>query len=428
MAAMSEQLNRLQDEVIRHVDADRLVALAQQALRIRSISGEEEEMARFFVENMRQRGIEAELQPVPASPLMGPSYNAIGRVKGSGGGRSLMFNGHIDHNPQSDGWTKNPFAGTVEDGWLYGFVHMKAADVAYLIAYDAVRKAGIPLKGDLVFAYVCGELRGGAGTRHALTQGLAADSFVLGEPTELELGLNHTASIVARIHVLGRTKHFATVDTPGVEGVNAVEKMAKVIAALGHSHRPIRPTSRGGWMTYRPVKGFAALPQLNIGPIRGGVGRDYNETRPALFPDFCSLSVDFRLVPGMSKETIRVDLTRLLDRLAAHDPLFRYEIEFDRDTFPLPFDPPRNSDVVRSVIDAHRRVNGAAPVESKVLKFAASDASWLAAAGSEGILYGPAGRYLSRPDERCEIADLVRAAKAYACVIVDLCTRDAAPD
>lgn len=416
-------MNAMFDKVMAAVDADEVIELSRQALRIRSPSGEEAEVARFFVERMRAVGLEAELQPVPASHSMGASFNAIGRVKGSGGGPSLMLNGHIDHNPTSDGWTKDPFGGVIEDGWLYGFVHMKAADATYIAAAHAVRKAGIPLKGDLVIALVCGELRGGAGTRHALANGVRADYFVLGEPTELDIGLNHTASIVAYIHVLGRSKHFATIETAGVKGVNAVEKAAKVIGALGPSHTPMAVPARGGWLNHKPVSGFEGLPQLNVGPIRGGIGKSHDASRPALFPDRCTLTVDFRIVPGMSKETIRADLARLLDRIAAGDPDFRYEIEFAQDFFPLPFDAPRDSPVAHSVVAAHTRVHGAAPKPATVLKFAASDASWMQAAGMTGIIYGPTGRYLSRPDERCQTSDLVQAARAYACVIADMCTR-----
>ncbi|HEV7372070.1 M20/M25/M40 family metallo-hydrolase, partial [Arenibaculum sp.] len=186
------------------VDEELVLELARGALRIPSLSGEEEDVARFFVDAMDRVGMEAGLQPVPATALMGPSFNAIGRLRGGGGGPTLLFNGHIDHNPVCDGWTKDPFAGTVEDGWLYGFVHMKAANACYVAAVDAVRRAGIPLAGDVVVAHVCGELRGGAGTRHALAEGLAADCFVLGEPTELELATSHAASMVLRINVLGR--------------------------------------------------------------------------------------------------------------------------------------------------------------------------------------------------------------------------------
>lgn len=410
------------DKIMNCVDADEVVELARRALRIRSRSGEEAEVAGYFVEQMRAAGVDAELQPVPASPSMGPSFNAIGRLKGNGGGRSLMLNGHTDHNPTSDGWTKDPFGGVIENGWLYGFVHMKAADATYISAVKAVMKAGIELKGDVILALVCGELRGGAGTRHALENGMRADYFVLGEPTELDIGLNHTASIVLYIHVLGRSKHFATIDMPGVKGVNAVEKAARVIAALGPSHSPFPPSEAGGWLTHRPVAGFEGLPQLNVGPIRGGIGKTHDATRPALFPDRCTLTVDFRIVPGMSKETIRADVDRLLGKIAASDPDFRYELEFAQDYFPLPFDAPPDSAVVHSVKAAHRRVHGADPKPATVLKFAASDASWMAAAGMTGVIYGPTGRYLSRPDERCRTDDLVQAARAYACVIADICT------
>ena len=169
--------------------------------------------------------------------------------------------------------------------------------------------------------------------------------------------------------------------------------------------------------------GSEHLPQLNVGPIRGGIGKTHDITRPALFPDRCTLTVDFRIVPGMNKETIRTDVERLLGKIAAADPDFRYELEFAQDFFPLPFDAPRDSPVVESVTAAHRRVHGADPKPATVLKFAASDASWMAAAGMTGVIYGPTGRYLSRPDERCRTEDLVQAARAYACVITDICTR-----
>ncbi len=109
--------------------------------------------------------------------------------------------------------------------------------------------------------WYAGELRGGVGTQHALNSGLRTDCFVLGEPTELDIAFSHTASIVLFIHVLGRTKHFATVDTPGMKGVNAVEKAAAVIAALGRSHAPIAAPEHGGWLRHKPAAGFEGLPQ-----------------------------------------------------------------------------------------------------------------------------------------------------------------------
>jgi acetylornithine deacetylase len=70
---------------------------------------------------------------------------------------------------------------------------MKAADATFVSAAKAVMKAGIKLKGDVALALVCGELRGGAGARHALEDGVRADYFVLGEPTNSTSGSLRTA-------------------------------------------------------------------------------------------------------------------------------------------------------------------------------------------------------------------------------------------
>ena len=71
--------------------------------------------------------------------------------------------------------------------------------------------------------------------------------------------------------------------------------------------------------------------------------------------------------------------------------------------------------------DAHKAVHGEAAAWSSILRFAASDAAWMDHAGITGVVYGPTGKYLSRPDERCELRDLVRAAQVYAAVIADTC-------
>lgn len=404
---------------IEAVDEYLVADLCQQALRIPSLSGEEQDVARFFAQAMGDIGMDAATQEVPKTDLMGPSLNALGHFRGTGGGPTVLFNGHIDHNPVCDGWTKDPYGGVIEDGWLYGFVHMKAADATYVAAVDAVKKAGVELRGSVSIAHVCGELRGGAGTKHALSQGLSADCFILGEPTELTFGFNHAASIVARLHVRGRMKHFATVETEGQAGINAVEVMAPIIAGLGPSHTPMRPKTDGGWLDFESRPGFEGLPQLNIGPVRGGISGSYDDSRPALFPDLCTLTIDFRIIPGMSKESVERDLRERVRTIAGDDVAF--DIEFAADTFPIPFDSDRDSAVSKAIGDAHRAVRGEEPVESEVLKFAASDAAWMSAAGIPGIIYGPTGKYLSRPDERCEIRDLVDTTRIYAAAIVMLC-------
>ena len=85
-------------------------------------------LAAFMADKMREIGIEAELQPV-----VGERVNAIGRLKGAGGGKSLLFNGHLDTNPATEGWTVDPWGGLVDDQFVYGIgvTNMKAGDAAY---------------------------------------------------------------------------------------------------------------------------------------------------------------------------------------------------------------------------------------------------------------------------------------------------------
>ncbi len=94
--------------ILERLDPHATVELARAALRIPSLSGEEKAAAEFFAAHMRALGLEVELQAVPQEGQMpGPSYNAIGRLRGRGGGVSLLLNGHLDHNPVCEGWTRD---------------------------------------------------------------------------------------------------------------------------------------------------------------------------------------------------------------------------------------------------------------------------------------------------------------------------------
>src|ERR1700730_4814523 len=94
-------------------------------------------------------------------------------MPGTGGGTSLMLNGHLDTNPAGEGWTKDPFGGDVDDECIYGIgvSNMKAADAAYVAGLQAVQRAGIRLRGGGILAHVGGELQGGGGPAPMVTHG-----------------------------------------------------------------------------------------------------------------------------------------------------------------------------------------------------------------------------------------------------------------
>src|SRR5438876_5380918 len=135
-------------------------------------------LAAFMRDQMQALGLEAELTAVEGSRV-----NAISRWRGTGGGKSLLFNGHLDTNPVSEGWTVDPWGGKVDDKFIYGIgvSNMKAGDAAYFCALRTLVDAGVRVKGDVILTYVVGELQGGVGTAALIEQGLRADYFVNSE-------------------------------------------------------------------------------------------------------------------------------------------------------------------------------------------------------------------------------------------------------
>ncbi|MGZ4589745.1 MAG: ArgE/DapE family deacylase, partial [Actinomycetes bacterium] len=166
------------------------------------------------------------------------AWGLVGRLPGRGGGRSLLLNGHVDVVPIGDprAWTRpDAFSGHVDGDTLYGrgACDMKGGLVAALTAVQAVRRAGVPLRGDLLMACVPGEEDGGLGTYAMLRQGWRADLCVVPEPTGLDLVTAAAGALTFRLRVPGRATHASR----RTEGVSAVEKFVPVLGALAALER-----------------------------------------------------------------------------------------------------------------------------------------------------------------------------------------------
>jgi acetylornithine deacetylase len=392
------------------VDEPGLVAFLAQLVRIRSYSagGEEGRIARFVADELRALGLEVTLQEVQPG-----RFNCVGRWAGTGGGTSLMLNGHLDTNPAGEGWTRDPLGGEVDDRFVYGIgvSNMKAADAAYVEAVRAVQRAGIRLRGDVVLAFVVGELQGGIGTVHLLRSGVRADRFVVGEPTDLAVLTLHAGSLEFELVTLGRTRHLSKME----EGVDAIQQMIRAMDAL-----------RGMAFSGPDRPEYRAVRRLAIGVIQGGLGPEYHDWRPSLLADRCRIRFAVRYGPGQTPESVQADIEAALDRLRRADPAFVAELRPSRGPHRLvmePFEVAPDADVVRAVVDAHRAVLGAEPAVGAVApyRFYGTDAAHLARAGMLGLVYGPGGKYNTMPDERVEIRDLCAAARVYAHTIVATC-------
>ena len=172
--------------------------------------------------------------------------DVVGRLAGAGGGRSLILNGHVDVVPAGDpaAWPHDPWGGELEEGrlWGRGACDMKGGIASGIIALRALRDLGVRLAGDVVFQSVVDEETGGPGTRAALARGHVADAAIVLEPTAREIVTVEGGLEWVRVVVRGRTGHSAiryrSVHAGGRgEAVSAIEKAAKLLAAVGELER-----------------------------------------------------------------------------------------------------------------------------------------------------------------------------------------------
>jgi acetylornithine deacetylase len=384
------------------IDGDRLVEDAVAAVSIPSITGDEEPMARWLAERLRELGLDVQWQQVEDGRA-----NVVGVRAGSGGGPTLMFNGHMDTSYSG----KEPWLagvrgfqpdGFVKDGRIYGLgiSNMKGALVAYLAAVRALGDA--PLRGDVMVAAVCGEIektqwgsaqgaqyRGyAAGSSHLVTHGGAADVCILGEPTEQKVVLAHFGSLWLRLSTTGAFVHTAF--APPVED-NSIVKMRPVLEAV---------------LEWLPRWGEETGGVATIGAIAGGFPWRVSRT-----PHRTDLFLDLRVPPGLEMAEARSKALDFARELGVEAEVFvtapGAQIEADH---PL----------VGALEAAHEEVFGSPPERDVTRWF--SDASVLTRYGIATVNYGTSTGLLDTVDgENLDIDGLVETAEVYARTAAKVC-------
>lgn len=405
---MDHGISEQDRKVLEAIDSKELVDLLKRLVRIPSISRskEESEIGLFLKEYLEKIGLTVSLQEVEKD-----RFNVIATLKGLGGGRTLLLNGHMDVNSPGAGWTQDPFGGVIEEGYMVGMgaVNMKGGDTALLTAVHAVKKAGVALRGDVILSFVVGELQGGIGTIRMLEQGVRADAFILAEPSELLVLIRHTGMVHIHITTIGRTCHISSQE----KGINAIQSMYDVIRRMEES------SGEGGSKLFERV---------NVGSIRGGLSEEYHTWRPSLLADYCTATFDFRIPPGQTEGTLLEGIRKITEKVREQRPGLEIKAELVKP--PLyyhmpPFGVDENEEIVRLLKKSHRVVTGQEPriADFPPYLFFASDASHLSTQGEmPGVIYGPGGETVSQPNERIRIDDVLTAAKVYALTILRFCS------
>ena len=408
---MTRDKRSIAKELLARIDEKASLDFLSRMARHKSYSETEGErvLANFMAQEMKKLGLETELTPVE-----GERVNAIGRKRGAGGGKSLLFNGHIDTNPATEGWTVDPWGGKVDDKFIYGIgvSNMKAGDAAYFCALRTLIDAGVKLKGDVILTFVVGELQGGVGTLAFIDQGLRADYFVNSEPTDLAALTMHAAAFTFVIELLGNTRHMSKRE----EAVDAIAAACDLIPRLNA-------------MTFSgaPSPEHAGINRVHVGVVHGALGKELHEWRPPQVSDFVRIKGSGRYAPGQTEEGALRDLRAALDALEQRFPGLKAtltpEHQLGRPAMPS-FEASRESRIVKAINAAYREVRGTEQPTGAITPpgFYGTDAAHLyRRAGMEGVVCGPGGRYNTMPDERVDIADYLDMIRIYMLVILDIC-------
>jgi acetylornithine deacetylase len=404
----------LKEAILKQIVPDEVISLTKDIVRIPSYTADETEVARFLHNYFQKQGFESELQEVDPG-----RFQTIARLRGTGGGKSLMLNGHIDIDPIPSGWVRDPWTPTIEGDRFYGagVYNMKGGVAAMIMGAVAARRAG-RLGGDVVVACVDGELQGGVGTVHMLKKGVRADMAVVPEPYSTKhIITKHTGVMELAVHVLGRSVHISRME----QGINAIAKAARVVQAL-----------EAVKLTGQPDTDLPGLPRLNVGTIIGGRGRELELRGANIVPDMCTIILDIRFPVSVTPDSALADVRRALDGAAAADKDLKYEIEFpirpERRQFRevmLPLSVPASEPIVQILKANVTAIVGEEPTVGahSPQSYAGNDTSHLWGAGIPCCLYGPAGGYdEGRSDRWTSIEQIVACTRVFGATIADVCT------
>jgi acetylornithine deacetylase len=373
------------------VDRDELVSTLANLVRINSINPVlvpgapgEAEIAGFVASWMRNAGLDAELiEPEPGRT------SVLGRLRGAGGGRSLLLNAHMD-TVGVEGMP-DPFVGSVRGGRLYGrgAYDMKGSLAACLIAAKSLARSKDRLKGDLLVAAVADEEYGSLGTA-AVVKRMSADAAVVTEPTSLRICRAHKGFAWIEVVVEGRAAHGSRFE----EGIDANLRMGRFLTALEDLEREL---------VSRPPHSLVGPPSLHAALLEGGTGLSTYAARSVV-------KIERRTIPGETDASVMAELEALLARLRADDPSFRAEARmfFSRE----PFEVPADAAIVRALDGAASRVLGHAPAQVGDTPW--MDSALLAGAGIETVVFGPHGAGAHAKEEWVDIDSVVRTAEVLA--------------
>ncbi|MDP3487877.1 MAG: M20 family metallopeptidase, partial [Bacillota bacterium] len=330
-------------------------------------------------------------------------------LKGSGEGKTLLLNGHLDTVPPGE-MDFDPYAAELVDGYIQGrgAVDMKGPIASMITMMVALKRSSLRTKGDIIFTGVIGEEEQSEGTEDLVKSGAKADGAIVGEPSSYEYSLGHRGLEWLEIRVKGKAAHGGMPQL----GINAIEKAAQLISEIMSTIYP-KLKSRTHDLMGPSV--------MNFGHIRGGM-------QPSTVADSCVIQIDRRYIPGETVASVIGEYQAVIDKLKAKDPEFDAEIVrmpnnmLTLDHLPLETKP--DEPIALSIKQALRIVLEREATVST--KRGWTDAALLSNyARIPTVVYGPGNiSYSHTKDERISVKELKEAVEVYFLTAVDFCGLD----
>jgi len=416
-------------KILDKVDASReeAIALLRDMVKIPSVTGDEAAIQKFMADYMRGIGLEVdmwetdweELKKHPGYRPVDRGYegrpNIVATLKGTGGGRFLLLNGHTDVIPvgNGEGWSDDPWSAKIENGRIYGrgSCDMKSGVASHVLAVKFLKELGLTPKGDVMINVVIDEEVSGHGTLDTVARGYRADAGISGETSDLAVQPACIGRIWFEIEIQGKPA--------GIQqrylGVSAIELGYKIVKAVQEleDHRvatvrhPLYPSA------------IDSLPCI-IGSFQAG-------NYPSAFPASALLKGSIGTVPGEDHEGVKQSLVKKIAEVAAqdewmkdHPPIVRF-VGYDAEASEIP----RGHPIVETVSRAYTEITGKPPVISG--RQGAADTRFLNSYGdTPTVIFGPGSTAVMHAnDEYVSIEDYLTAIKVMALSIYDWCNGEA---
>jgi len=420
------------EKVLAQIREDEVVALALDLGNIDSPSMAEGEVAQYVYDWLGRTGFSPrKVALVPDRP------NIVATIPGTGSGKSLIFNGHLDTTiAKEETWVSRRAADPVfHSAWREGdLIHgngvcnNKGPLASWLSAARAILRSGVKLKGDLVLTAVVAEIglepvdefqppqytSKEAGARYTLNRGVVADYALVVEGTDFAWAWVEAGKAFFKVSIFGHDLPIYTPyiqrPTPMEKSPNAVVRMARFIERLEEWAWEYEQRNR------YECPGGVVVPRANIGAIRSGV--PYKITKSL---QVCTIYVDIRTTPVQNPLDIREDLRKLVAGagLEGEVELYTYRPAFEAD-------PQKVEPLAGAITRAHQAIVGTTPKPaSPPFSSMWRDINCFNEMRIPAITYGP-GVSVGGGNFGMKISDLVTGSRLYALTALDLCDQERA--